>query len=71
MVKIKKNSSIYFRNNDILKLSEEFKNIIRDGSQISITFEKSEGEYIINSYKAAISSDGLLEFNGGIFTIIK
>ena len=70
MVKIKKNSSIYFRNNDILKLSGECKNIIRGGSQVSITFEKSEGEYIINSYKTAISSDGLLEFNGGIFTII-
>ena len=70
VVKIKKNSSIYFRNNDILKLSGECKNIIRGGSQVSITFEKSEGEYIINSYKTAISSDGLLEFNGGIFTII-
>ena len=70
VVKIKKNSIVSFENYDIFTLYGECKNIIRGGSQVSITFDKSIGEYIINAYKAAISSDGLLEFNGGKFTII-
>ena len=70
VVKIKKNSIVSFENYDVFTLYGECKNIIRGGSQVSITFEKSIGEYIINAYKAAISSDGLLEFNGGKFTII-
>ena len=69
VIKIKKNSIISFENYDIFTLYGECKNIIRGGSQVSITFEKSIGEYIINSYKAAISSDGILEFKGGKFTI--
>ena len=70
VVKIKKNSIVSFENYDKFTLYGECKNIIRGGSQVSITFDKSIGEYIINAYKAAISSDGLLEFNGGKFTII-
>ena len=70
VVKINKNSIVSFENYDIFTLYGKCKNIIRGGSQVSITFEKSIGEYIINANKAAISSDGLLEFNGGKFTIV-
>ena len=70
VIKIKKNSSVSFQNNGIFNFYGECKNIIRGGSQVSIIFEKSDGEYIINANKTAISSDGLLEFNGGEFTII-
>jgi len=70
VVKIKKNSVVSFENHDVFTLYGECKNIIRGESQVSIIFEKSMGEYIINAYKAAISADGLLEFNGGKFTII-
>ena len=70
VVKIKKNSIVLFENHDVFTLYGECKNIIRGGSQVSIIFEKSIGEYIINANKAAISSDGLLEFNGGKFIIV-
>ena len=70
VIKIKKNSSVSFKNNGIFNFYGECKNIISGGSQVSIIFEKSDGEYIIHANKTAISSDGLLEFNGGIFTII-
>ena len=70
VVKIKKNSIVYFGNNDIFTLYGECKNIIRGGSQVSVIFEKSEGEYIINGNKNAISVDGSIEFNGGTFTVV-
>ena len=70
VVKIKKKSTVYFSNNDIFNFYGICKNIISGGSNASIIFEKSDGEYIINANKTAISSDGLLEFNGGEFTII-
>ena len=70
VVKINKKSTVYFSNNDIFNFNGICKNIIKGGSNSSIIFEKSNGKYIINSNKTAISSDGLLEFNGGEFTIV-
>ena len=45
------------------------KDAIKGGSKTTLIFEVSNGEYIINSRKVAIDSDGLLEFKGGKFTI--
>ena len=69
VIKVKKNSNVYFENYDIFKLNGECKNIIRGTSQVSLIFGKSDGDYIINARKTCISSDGLIEFRGGIFTI--
>lgn len=70
VVKIKKNSKVIFDNQGDLKMNGLCKNIIKGGNNVSIIFEKSDGELIINANKTAISSDGYLEFNGGKFTII-
>ncbi len=70
VIKVLKKSTVYFQNNDFLTLNGDCKNIIKGGSQSSIIFEKSDGEYYINGNSTAISSDGLLQFNGGYFNII-
>ena len=69
-IKVKKKSTVYFENRDTLTLNGVCKNIIKGGSQTSLIFKKSDGEYIINANKTGISSDGSLEFNGGVFTIV-
>ena len=69
VIKIKKRSTVSFRNQDIFELNGECKDAIKGGSGSKIIFEKANGEYIINSKKAAIDSDGFLEFSGGKFTI--
>ena len=69
VIKIKKNSIVYFRNEDIFELNGFCKDAIKGGSKTTLIFEASKGEYIINSTKVAIDSDGLLEFKGGKFSI--
>ena len=68
VIKVKKNSIVSFKNDDIFTLEGKCKNIIKGVSNASIIF-KGKGEYIINARKTAIDSDGLLEFNGGTFVI--
>ena len=69
VIKIKKHSIVYFKNNDIIELNGNCKNVINGGKNTSIIFEKSFGEYMINANKTGIVSDNLLQFDGGIFTI--
>ena len=69
VIKIKKKTEISFENQKDFKLNGNCKNVIKGGEQTSITFDSSNGEYTINGNKNGISSDGLLTFNGGIFTI--
>ena len=69
-IKVKKKSTVTFENRDTLTLNGICKNIIKGGSQTSLVFKKSNGEYIINANKTGISSDGSLEFNGGVYTIV-
>ena len=69
-VKIKKKSAVSFENQGLFTLNGICKNIIKGGEQVSLIFENSNGEYIINANKTAISSDGSLEFNLGKYTII-
>ena len=69
VIKIKKNSVVSFKNEDIFELNGFCRDGIKGGSKTTLIFEASEGEYIINSTKVAIDSDGLLEFKGGKFTI--
>lgn len=68
-IKVSQNSTVYIENNDIFTLNGECKRVIKGGKQASITFGKAEGEYIINTKKTAIESDGLLQFDGGVYTI--
>ena len=70
VIKIKKQSTVRFSNQKAFKLIGKCKNVIKGGSLANIIFEKSDGEYIIDAYQNAISSDNLLQFNGGKFTII-
>ena len=70
VVKIKKKSVVSFENQGLFTLNGNCKNIIKGGEQVSLIFENSNGEYIINANKTAISSDGSLEFNLGKYTII-
>lgn len=69
VIKIKKNSELIIENQNFFYLNGYCKNIIKGGDQVSIKFENSNGEYIINANKTAIATDGYLEFNGGKFTI--
>jgi hypothetical protein len=69
VIKIKKNSIVSFKNEETLELNGICKDAIKGGSKTTLIFEVSNGEYIINSRKVAIDSDGLLEFKGGKFTI--
>ena len=69
VIKIKKKSIVTFRNEKDMKLIGKCKNVIKGGSLANIIFEESEGEYTINAYKNGISSDNLLQFNGGKFII--
>jgi len=70
VIKIKKNSKVYMGNTDTLTLNGKCKNLIKGGNKVSIIFEKSDGEYILNANKTAIATDDYLEFNGGKFTIV-
>ena len=70
VIKIKKNSKVYMGNTDTLTLNGKCKNLIKGGNKVSIVFEKSDGEYILNANKTAIATDDYLEFNGGKFTIV-
>ena len=69
VIKVGQNSTVSIENKDVLTLKGECKSIIKGGKQASIIFEKAEGEYIIKTRKTAIESDGLLQFDGGKFTI--
>ena len=69
VIKIKKNSIVSFKNDDIFEMNGFCKDAIKGGSKTTLIFEASDGQYIINSNKAAIDSDGLLEFKGGKFII--
>ena len=69
VIKIKKKSVVHFKNNEILRLFGTCNNIIKGGEEVSVIFDKCEGEYFINANKTAISADNLLVFNGGVFTI--
>jgi hypothetical protein len=69
VIKIKSNSVVHFKNSHILHLLGNCKNTIRAVSKASIIFDEGDGEYIIDSYKNAISADNLIVFNGGLFSI--
>ena len=69
VIKVGQNSTVSFENKDILTLNGECKSIIKGGKQASLIFKKDEGEYIINAKKTGIDVDGLLQFDGGKFTI--
>ena len=69
VIKIKKNSVVYFKNEGKLTLYGECKNIIKGAKQTSVIFQEADGEYNIESIKTAIDVDGQLEFNGGKFII--
>ena len=69
VVKINKKSIVTFKNEQTFELNGDCRDAIKGGKEAKIIFVKSDGEYIINSKKAAIDSEGLIEFNGGKFTI--
>ena len=69
VIKIKKKSEVTFQNQKDFELTGNCKNVIKGGEQASIIFSPSNGEYIVNGYQNGISSDSLLTFKGGIFTI--
>ena len=70
VIKIKKNSKVVFRNKDKFLLNGKCKNVIKGASKTTISFDSSNGEYIINGYQNGIVSENLLIFNGSKFNII-
>ena len=70
VVKVKKKSTVSFENQGLFTLYGDCKNIIKGGEEASLIFENSNGEYKITANKAAISSDGYIEFNLGKYTIV-
>ena len=70
VIKVKKNSIVTIENEDNFTLIGTCKNVIKGGTQASIKFGSSTGQYTIKGYKNGISSEHYLEFNGGIFHII-
>ena len=69
VIKVKKNSVATIENQKDFTLIGSCKNVIKGGTQTSIKFGSSNGEYIIHGYQNGISSDHYLEFNGGKFNI--
>ena len=69
VIKVKKNSEVTIENQNTFTLSGSCKNVIKGGEETSIIFGNSEGTYTIDAENNGISSDGYLEFNGGIFNI--
>jgi hypothetical protein len=70
VIKVSKNSVVYFENSDYLELNGKCKNIIKGLENSSLIFNKSpKGEYSINGDKTCIAGDEVLEFNGGTFTL--
>ena len=69
VIKVKKISTVTFFNEKDLKLIGKCKNVIKGGFKSNIIFNESYGEYIIDAYKDGISSDNLIQFNGGKFII--
>ena len=69
VIKIKKDTKIYLENQGFFKMNGTCKNIIKGGDNVSIIFDSSGGEYIINANATAIATDGYLEFNKGTYTI--
>ena len=70
VIKIKKKSIVSFENQGLFTLYGDCKNVIKGGAEASIIFENSNGEYKITANKAAIASDGYIEFNLGTYTIV-
>ena len=70
VVKIKKNSIVSFKNDASVEMNGNCRDAIKGGKDTKIIFEKSDGEYIINSKKTSIDSEGLIQFNGGKFKIV-
>ena len=70
VIKIKKKSVVTFENQGVFTLYGECKNIIKGGAEASLIFSNSNGEYKITANKAAIASDGYIEFNLGKYTIV-
>ena len=68
-IKIKKRSKVSFKSQTSFILGGYCENGIKGAANVSITFEQANGEYIINSNKNGISSEGILIFNGGNFNI--
>ena len=69
VIKIKKKSVVSLENQGLFTLYGDCKNVIKGGAEASIIFVNSNGEYKITANKAAIASDGYLEFNLGKYTI--
>ena len=69
VIKVKKKTTVRFSNQKDFKLIGKCKNVIKGGSLANIIFEKSDGEYTIDAYQNGISSDNLVQFNGGKFSI--
>ena len=69
VIKIKKNSIVYFENDDQLNLYGQCGTAIKGTSNTSLIFQKSSGKYLIYSNKSAINSESYVEFNGGKFDI--
>ena len=69
VIKIKKNSVVFFENKEVLNLYSECNTAIKGTSNTSLIFENSPGKYIIFSNKSAINSESYVEFNGGNFEI--
>jgi hypothetical protein len=70
VIKISKNTKVYFENQGNFKMNGLCKNIIKGGNNASIIFDSSDGEYTINANATALATDGYLEFNKGKYTIV-
>ena len=68
-IKIRKNTSVSFYNNNDFYIKGTCKNVIKGASQVEILFESSPGEYIIDAFHNGIASEGLIIFYGGKFNI--
>ena len=70
VIKIKKDSEVFFINEDSMELHSREGSGIKGASGTSLYFLNCNGEYFINTTKLSISSENYIEFNGGKFDII-
>ena len=68
-IKIKRRSEVTFYNYNSFYIKGTCKNVIKGASNVSLIFESTPGEYIIDAFYIGIASEGSILFKGGIFNI--
>ena len=68
-IKIKRKTEVTFYNYNSFYIKGTCKNVIKGASNVSLIFESTPGEYIIDAFYNGITTEGSILFKGGVFNI--